>query len=90
MQLRRSIRRPGRGRRGRQRAQRQEDWVVVHAPAREVVPRQVPVGLEGDIVARQLGAGGVELGASDADRLGREVRIGRVGEGEEIGDAAQG
>jgi len=53
------------------------------------VPRRVAVGDDAHPFRRKTIERVVELGALDADRVGREVRVGGVPDAEDVADAAQ-
>src|SRR5438552_5865082 len=83
-----SVRRPGRVWGHREHGQRQQYGIIVHAPARKVLPRLLPIGLEGHAVTCHLLVRGIELAPGHADRVARLwVRV--VLYSEEVGDAPQ-
>src|SRR5438477_5296560 len=83
-----AIGRPRRLGRPDQPGERHEHVVVVDAPAREVAPGLIPVGLEGQARSGQLVVHVVVLLTAHADRVGRRGML-PVGYPELVGDGAQ-
>ena len=69
-------------------SQLHEDLIIVDPPAGKSQPTGLSIGAQGDSFLDQFITGVVEFGPRDADRV-TGLRVGGVGNAEEIGDAAQ-